>query len=115
MVKPNRLNISQQIRKLHSLHRQLAALGPLVRGSVVRLGQRKTPMLSLNKAGKTHLVYLGESRLDQAQAYSQNYKILLDIIEKMTLINMSLLKAGVPHPKIAPPSRKRLPPNTPAL
>lgn len=95
-------NISNKIARLHALLAQLPSLGPFLRGSVVRLGPRKTAMLSLNKNGKTRLVYLGESRIEQAALYSKSYKRLLALTEEITLLLMDLLKARVPQEKIWP-------------
>ena len=36
---------------------------------------------------------LGKSREPIAQQYSENYKMLLEIVEEMSRINMELLKA----------------------
>ena len=47
---------------------------------------------TLNKDKKTHLVYLGETKVDRARKYSDNYKMLLEIIEEMTMLNMKLIK-----------------------
>jgi hypothetical protein len=66
-----------------------------MRGSVVMLGPKNKPKricFSLNKDGKTKMMYLGKKREDKAKEYSQNYKKLLGIVEEMTLINMTLLK-----------------------
>ena len=41
------------------------------------------------------MIYLGKAREPIARQYSENYKILLEIVEEMTMINMELLKAGV--------------------
>jgi len=38
------------------------------------------------------LIYLGEEKENKARQYSQNYKKLLEIVEEMTIINMTLLK-----------------------
>ena len=98
--------VKNKIARLHALLAQLPTLGPFMRGSVVRLGPRQTAMLSLNKKGKTRLVYLGESRVEQATLYSENYKRLLAITEEVTLLLMDLLKERVPHENIcAPPAR----------
>ena len=105
MVKNKNTN---KITRLHALLAQLPTLGPFMRGSVVRLGPRQTAMLSLNKNGKTRLVYLGESRIEQARRYSENYKRLLALTEEITLLLMDLLKERVPHEKIyATPSHPR--------
>jgi len=109
MVKPKIQQIQKNIRRLHVLIRQLSTLGPFIRGSVVRLGPRQAPIFSLNKNKRTQLVYLGESRLAQATAYSQNYHRLTEISEEVTLIVMDLLRAGVPPQEIWPPRRHASP------
>jgi hypothetical protein len=80
-------------RRLKSLHKELANLGPLMRGSVVIIGTRnKQPYFSLNKNKKTQLIYLGRKREDRARQYSANYKRMREIVEEMTQLNMALLK-----------------------
>ena len=82
-------------RKLKSLQKKLGKLGPVMRGSVVLLGPKnkaKRICFSLNKDGKTKMMYLGKQREEKAKEYSQNYKLLLEIVEEMTVINMTLLK-----------------------
>jgi hypothetical protein len=80
-------------KKLAGLHAELAVLGPLMRGSIVRIGTRnKQFYFSLNKDRKTRLIYLGDRREPIARRYAQNYRRLLEIVEVMTLINMELLK-----------------------
>jgi len=50
-------------KKIERLHREMAALGPLMRGSIVRIGTRnKQFYFSLNKDKRTRLIYLGERR-----------------------------------------------------
>ena len=80
-------------RRVKALQKILAELGPVMRGCVVLLGTRnKQYYFSLNKDKKTHSIYLGKKRVDQAMEYSDNYKKLLEIIEEMTILNMKLLK-----------------------
>ena len=80
-------------RRVKTLQKKLANLGPVMRGSVVLIGTRnKQFYFSLNKNKKTHLIYLGKKRVEQAREYSQNYKKLLEIVEEMTILNMKLLK-----------------------
>ena len=85
-------NIQQTVLRLRELHRQLARLGPIMRGSVVRLGRYKRPIFSTKKNQKTRLVYLGEDREQIAKTCSDNYRKLLDIVEEMTILNIVLLK-----------------------
>jgi hypothetical protein len=91
----NKPEILKLRRSLKSLQKKLGDLGPVMRGSVVMLGPKnksKRICFSLNKDGKTKMMYLGKKREDKAKEYSQNYKKLLGIVEEMTLINMTLLK-----------------------
>ena len=84
-------------KRLQELHHQMGELGPVMRGSLVFIGnQRKYSHFSLNKDKKTHLIYLGKKREAQAREYSDNYKKLLDSIEEMTILNMALLKENEP-------------------
>jgi hypothetical protein len=85
--------IAKMKRTIKRLQKQLGELGPVMRGSVVVIGTRnKQSYFSLNKDKKTHLIYLGKKREARAQEYSDNYKSLLDIVEEMTILNMTLLK-----------------------
>ena len=85
--------IAAMKKRLATLRRQLGALGPVMRGSVVVIGTRnKQPYFSLNKDKKTRLIYLGKTREALARQYSENYKKLLATVEEMTIINMKLLK-----------------------
>jgi hypothetical protein len=80
--------------RLVELKAELNSLGVVMRGSVVVIGVRnKQPYFSLNKNGKTHLIYLGKKRESEARQYSANYQRLRQIIEEMTAINMALLKS----------------------
>ena len=79
--------------RVKTLHRELAELGPVMRGSVVLIGTRnKQFYFSLNKNRKTHMIYLGKRRVERAREYSDNYKKLLGIVEEMTILNMKLSK-----------------------
>lgn len=83
-------------KRVKELHKMLVELGPVMRGSVVLIGTRnKQYYFSLNKDKKTHIIYLGKKRVNQAKQYSDNYKKLLEIIEGMTILNMKLLKEDV--------------------
>ncbi len=85
--------LTKMKRRVKTLQNQLGKLGPVMRGSVVVIGIRsKQPYFSLNKNKKTRLIYLGKKREDKAREYSQNHKKLLEIVEEMTIINMTLLK-----------------------
>lgn len=90
--------IAKMKRRVKTLQKQLAELGPVMRGSVVLIGTRnKQYYFSLNKDKKTHLIYLGKKKAQLAREYSENYKKLLAIVEEMTMLNMKLIKEGALH------------------
>ncbi len=89
----NKREIAKMKRRVKVLQKQMGEIGPVMRGSVVFIGSKKKySHFSLNKDKKTRLIYLGKKREAQAKEYSENYKRLLDIIEEMTILNMTLLK-----------------------
>jgi hypothetical protein len=80
-------------RRVKTLQKRMAQLGPVMRGSVVIIGTRnKQSYFSLTRNKRTQLMYLGKKRQARAQQYSDNYKELRVIVEEMTMINMTLLK-----------------------
>ena len=89
----NKKKLDKMKRRVKTLRRQLGELGPLMRGSVVRIGSKnKQYYFSLNKDKKTKLIYLGDKRVERAKHYSENYKTLLQIVEEMTILNMEIIK-----------------------
>jgi hypothetical protein len=90
MEKKELMNLKRRLKRLQA---QLAELGPVMRGSVVVIGTRnKQPYFSVNMNKKTKLIYLGKKREAQASEYVANYKKMQEIAEKMTEINIILLK-----------------------
>lgn len=88
-------NVETLTKKVQELQRQLAELGPMMRGSVVRIGTKnKQYYFSLNKDKKTRLIYLGDKRVERARQYSANYKKLVQIVEKMTILCMEIVKSS---------------------
>ncbi len=80
-------------RKIRSVRKEMSKIGPVMRGTVVVIGTRnKQPYFSLNKDKKTHLIYLGKKKEALAREYSENYKKLLELIEEMTILNMTILR-----------------------
>jgi hypothetical protein len=73
---------------------ETATIGPMMRGSVTVMGKKnKQPYFSVGIKGKTKVIYLGDKRAKLAREYTATYKRFLDIVEKMTIINMELLKS----------------------
>jgi len=64
-----------------------------MRGSVTIMGTKnKQPYFSVSMGGKTKTVYLGDKRAAKAKKYVENYKVMVSIIDKMTLVQMELMK-----------------------
>lgn len=81
-------------KEIDELMEKIRALGPMMRGSVTIMGTKnKQPYFSVGVRGKTKIIYLGEKRALIAKAYLENYKRMLAIIDKMTVLNMELLKS----------------------
>jgi len=92
-IKITAKKITKAKKRLEKLTSELANIGPMMRGSIVTNGKKHPqPYFSLNKDRRTHLIYLGELRLQAAKKLSANYVKAIEIIEEMTLINMVLLK-----------------------
>jgi len=76
------------------LREEITTIGPMMRGSVTVMGEKnKQPYFSVGIKGKTKVIYLGDKRAEIAREYTANYKRFLDVVEKMTIINMDLLKS----------------------
>jgi len=92
-----------------ALEKRLSSLTPLMRGSVVELSttcgqancrcargdKHKKVYFSMSAKGKTKLIYLGKERAAIAAQYAANYKVLAELVDELTIINMDLLKADV--------------------
>ena len=79
--------------KISKLQEEIRDIGPLMRGSVTLMGKKnKQPYFSVGIRKKTRVIYLGDKRAEKAGRYVENYRKLLEIVDKMTLLNMELLK-----------------------
>lgn len=95
-------------RRLYYLQKKLRNIGPVMRGSIVELKltcsnknckchvdkKYKHPALyfSVNMNKKTKLIYLGKKKLELAKQYNDNYHIMRNLINEITLINLELVK-----------------------
>ena len=81
-------------RELELLLEEMNTIGPMMRGSITIMGKKnKQPYFSVGIKGKTKIMYLGNKRAELARIYTDNYKRMLEIVDKMTVINMALLKS----------------------
>ncbi len=85
--------ITKAKRRLQTLGHQMGKVGPVMRGNIVTNGQKhRQPYFSLNKDGRTNLIYLGVAREPIAKTLTNNYRRMNQIAEEMTVLNMALLK-----------------------
>jgi len=89
-----------------SIQKKMKALGPVMRGSVIELKNKcgnkncvcargmkhRQIYFSMNLGGRTKMMFLGNKRKPEADVYSRNYKMMLELVDEMTLVNMRLLK-----------------------
>lgn len=84
-------------KELSALLEEMKIIGPMMRGSVTIMGKKnKQPYFSVGIDGKTKVIYLGNKRAELAEEYVHNYKRMLEIADRMTLINMNILKSIKP-------------------
>jgi len=93
-------------QRIAELQKKMTKIGPVMRGSVVKIANKcgnpncrcsqgkkhQQLYFSVSKKGKTKLIFLGKSKVQKARKYSDNYKTMVAILEEMTDINMQLLK-----------------------
>jgi len=93
-------------QEVEALGVELRGLGPVMRGSVVELETKcgnknckcargelhRQAYFSAKVEGKTRLVFLGRRRLPEAELYVGNHRRMQELVERMTLAYMELLK-----------------------
>ena len=90
MISLRKIEIAKEIKVLQT---RIRKLGPIMRGSVTIMeNKNKQPYFSVRKGGKTKVVYLDDKRAAKAKMYTENYKVMISIIDEMTLLQMELLK-----------------------
>ena len=93
-------------QEVEALGVELRGLGPVMRGSVVELETKcgnknckcargephRQAYFSAKVEGKTRLLFLGRRRLPEAELYVGNHRRMQELVERMTLAYMELLK-----------------------
>jgi hypothetical protein len=94
--------------RLAQIQKDIRNIGPVMRGSVTLMGTRhKQPYFSVSVKGKTRVLYLGAARAEVAKRYSENYGKLVRLVDRMTLLNMELLKTQGTDARTARQTRER--------
>jgi hypothetical protein len=94
-------------KELSELHKEMKTIGPMMRGSITIMGKKnKQPYFSVGIDGKTKVIYLGNKRAEIAGEYVNNYKRMLELVDRMTIINMKILKSIKTNENLAFPKKE---------
>jgi hypothetical protein len=102
----------QNLRKRRDvLLRQLAAVGPFVEGSVVRLPHPTCDhvayRLTFKVRGKTKAVYVPVDLVEEVELWHRNYKRLKKLVRQITKTSLAILHRYVPEQRGARPRRRK--------
>jgi hypothetical protein len=101
----------EKLRKRRGvLLRQLAAIGPFVEGSVVRLPHptcdHVAHRLTFKVRGKTKAVYVPVDLVEEVEVWHRNYKRLKKLVRQITKTSLAILHRHVPEKRGARPRRQ---------
>ncbi|MFC1453121.1 DUF6788 family protein [Verrucomicrobiota bacterium] len=79
--------------------KNLAQLGPMVRGSLVtaRRGNHIAHQLTVSVQGKTHTVYVPKDMVEEVKQWTQNHRRLQRILKEISKLNMAIIHRHVPE------------------
>lgn len=92
----------ERLRKRRELRlRQLAAIGPFVAGSLVRLPHptcdHVAHRLTFKVRGKTQAVYVPVDLVEEVEQWHRNYKRLKQLERQITQASLAMLRRYVPE------------------
>jgi hypothetical protein len=88
-------------KQLERLEAKAHKCFPLMKGCVTVIGgDNKLLRFTSKKNGKSYSMYLGDKKAEVAKKYIENYRKLNDIVNKMSEINLEIIKRmDVPRAK----------------
>jgi len=114
------LTIDQLEQRRGQLLRRLVALPNLMRGNVYEKPRKcgraschcatggpkhTTLQLTVFLRGRTHTRYVRRGERSQVEALVDNYRVLMEIVDELTAVNLELLRGS--HPGGKPKRRRR--------
>jgi len=91
------------IRRRDQWTRKLAAVGPVVRGSLCAAsrGNHVAHQLTVSVKGKTHTVYVPPDMVKEVQTWISNHRRLQFIVKEMSKLNMAIIHRHIPESRDA--------------
>ena len=75
--------------------KRLSGIGPMLKGSLVKMPKHTSLYLTDSKKGKTRTMYIPLDRLEEAKEWNANYKEAKRLIEELCGIQRALLQAEI--------------------
>ena len=89
--------------------KKLASIGFVVQGSLVSVKHKSCKhiahMLTFPVRGKTHTVYVPVDMVKEVREWSNNYKILKELVRDISKLNLAIIRRHVPAKRAAVKSR----------
>ena len=75
--------------------KKLREIGPMLKGSLVKMPKHTSLYLTSSKKGKTRTMYIPLDRLEEAKEWNANYKEAKELLEELCEIQRALLQAEI--------------------
>ena len=89
--------------------KKLASIGLVVQGSLVSVKHKTCKhtahMLTFPVKGKTHTVYVPVDMVKEVRKWSNNYKVLKELVRDISKLNLDIIHRHVPAKRAAARSR----------
>lgn len=89
--------------------KKLASMGPVVQGSLVSVKHKTCKhtahMLTSHVKGKTHTVYVPVDMVKEVGTWSNNHKVLKELVRDISELNLAIIRRHVPAKRAAARSR----------
>jgi hypothetical protein len=106
MKRKVQISTGRLIKKRVSLLKRLAAVGPVVRGSLVtaKRGNHLAHQLTVSVKGKTHTVYVPIDMVEEVTEWIRNYRQMRRIITDISKLSMAIIHRHAPESQAGPRS-----------
>lgn len=94
-----RISSTKLIGKREAKMKQMADLGPIVRGSLVtaKRGNHTAHQLTVSVNGKTHTVYVPLDMVKEVKTWTMNYRKMQRLIRDTAKLSMAIIHRRVPE------------------
>jgi hypothetical protein len=107
MKRKGKVSTGRLIKKREASLKKLAAVGPVVRGSLVTAGRGNhlAHQLTVSVKGKTHTVYVPIDMVKEVTEWIRNYRQMRRIITDISKLSMAIIHRHAPESQGGPRSR----------